>query len=202
MPSTHERDALLIAEFVATFAMLGDMTADETLDPIAWQFAFGEPDQYGRKRWRPLPSVSDPSCLASLNVKIPTRFPRLYERLLLTYRWAEVDLQVFRLLANPLGSDLSGHFAEISKDRFMWDILVKSGFLRFGKGPDVDYDPICFDFRSRNRTGDFPVVKIDHEEVLCNSSIKIVKRLADGFEDLVRQIIARADRVSGGRRLA
>src|ERR1700761_175409 len=100
MPSTRERDALLIDQFVAAFPALDEMTVDELLDPIAWQFTVGEPNEYGQKPWRPLRSPTDPWCLLSLNAKIPTRFPRLYERLLLAYRWAEVDLQVFRLLAN------------------------------------------------------------------------------------------------------
>lgn len=37
-----------------------------------------------------------------------------------------------------------------------------------------------------------PVVKIDHEEILCNNRIKVVGELAKGFRELVQQTIEKA----------
>jgi hypothetical protein len=90
--------------------------------------------------------------------------------------------------------DLEGFFRAISKDPGLWESLIAAGFLRFGKGPDMDYDPVCFDMNSRKKNREMSAVKIDHEEILCNSRIKIVGELAPSFEALVLQTIETANR--------
>jgi hypothetical protein len=138
--------------------------------------------------------VTDRSELEPIYARLPARFPPLYERLVLSYRWAEVDLGSFRLLANPPGSDLNGLFNEMSKDRFLWDALLKDGFVRFGKGPDIDYDPVCFDIGARRKNGDCRIVKIDHEEILCNSRVKVITEVATSFGKLVTLTIEAGER--------
>jgi hypothetical protein len=124
----------------------------------------------------------------------PPRFPPLYEKLVLTYRWAEVDLGLFTLLANPPGPDLERLLEQMRKDPALWGQLTPAGYIQFAKGAEYDYDPVCFDVRERKRNGDYRIVKIDHEEILCNSRIKLVTELASSFEELVRQTISRADK--------
>lgn len=135
---------------------------------------------------------TDRGCLDPLYAKLPARFPPLYERLILSYRWAEVDLQSYTLLANPPGPDFSRLFALISGDPGLLESLIPAGYIQFAKGPDMDYDPVCFDVNSRRKNGDCRVVKIDHEEILCNYRIKVVAELAPSFEELVQQTIAYA----------
>lgn len=180
---------MLLSQFVAGFATLNDMRADEVIDPVAWQLSVGEPDQYGCKTWRAAKTETDRSLLDPLYSKIPARFPPLYEQLVLSYRWAEIDLVTYRLRANPPGPDLTGLFEEISVDDFLFQTLVRHGYVPFGKGPDVDYDPVCFDLSSRKKNGDYRIVKIDHEEILCNERIKPVGELAQSFEELAVQTI-------------
>jgi len=115
--------------------------------------------------------------------------------LLLSYRWAEVDLQSYTLLANPPGRDLSRFFEQISKDPGLWESLIPAGYIQFAKGPEYDYDPVCFDVKARTKNGDCPIVKIDHEEILCNNRVKLVAELASTFEELVHQTVRRAEDV-------
>jgi hypothetical protein len=49
VPSVKEHESSLVEQFVASFEKLSEMSADETLDPVAWQLASGEPDDLGRK---------------------------------------------------------------------------------------------------------------------------------------------------------
>ena len=122
-------------------------------------------------------------------------FRPFYQRLVLSYRWAEIDLQSYRLLANPPGPDLNGLIGEITRDPTLWRYLLPAGYVQFGKGPGADYDPVSFDIRSRKKNGDCRIVKIDHEEILCNERVKVVADLAPTFEQLVVQTIDRASRV-------
>jgi hypothetical protein len=186
------RDPLaLIDRFVASFEELDDMSANELLDPVAWQLATGELDRYGCKRWRPIRMNTARAALEPIYAKLPAAFPPLYEQLVLSYRWAEVDLQSYRLLANPAGPTLSGLLEEMSKDSAIWNGLRAAGYVQFGKGPDMDYDPVCFDFARRKKSRDCRIVKIDHEEILCHDRVKVVAELAASFEQLVLRTIYR-----------
>ena len=194
MVSRRERESLLAEQYVASFAKLDDLRASPVTDPIGWRLAEGEEDGYGRKRWRPIHVQTDFSLLEPVYTKLPGRFPPLYERLVLSYRWAEVDLESYSLLANPPGPDLSGLLAEISKDPGLWNALAPAGYIPFGKGAGGDYDPVCFDWNLRKKNRDCRVVKIDHEEILCNNRIRVVAELAPSFEILVRETIQKASK--------
>jgi hypothetical protein len=74
----------------------------------------------------------------------------------------------------------------------LWKSLIPAGYVQFGKGPDLDFDPVCFDIKSRTKRKDYRIVKIDHEEILCNYRVKVVAELAPSFEQLVLQTIERA----------
>src|SRR6185312_3978003 len=160
----------------------------------AEELVTGEKDEYDRRLWSPIKVETPKRFLDEIYAELPTqlRFPRLFEQLLLSYRWAEVDLGTYRLLANPPGNGLNGFFQKMSHPNF-WDIFTSAGFLQFGKGPDVDYDPVCFDIKTRKQGGDCRIVKIDHEEILCNNRIKVVAELAPSFYHLVLQTIKLAD---------
>jgi len=83
----------------------------------------------------------------------------------------------------------------MSKDPAMWAALLQKGYIQFAKGPDVDYDAVCFDTSSRSRNRDCRIVKIDHEEILCNNRVKVVGEVAPSFEQLMRTTIEEAGRV-------
>ncbi|SRR6266481_7084648 len=102
------RRETLLAEFIATWEKLDGLRVNDSLDPLAEQFAVSKDVPSGVSHWCPVREATDPSKLESVYAQLPARFPPLFESLLLTYRWPEVDLRLYRLHANPLGADLSG----------------------------------------------------------------------------------------------
>jgi hypothetical protein len=82
-------------------------------------------------------------------------------------------------------------FRRISGDQKLWESLIPNGYIPFGKGTDIDYDPVCFAIRTR-KNRDYRIVKIDHEEIFCNCRIKVVSELAPSFRALVLETIERA----------
>jgi hypothetical protein len=182
----------LLEHFVATFEKLDDMSSTQRSDPAAWELRVVESDEHGQIEWRPAKTPADPRLLDPLYAKLPARFPPLYEQLVLSYRWAQVDLRSFRLLANPPGPDLSCLFKEMTGDDALWESLAPAGYVQFGRGPGVDYDPVCFDTKHRTKRKDCRIVKIDHEEILCNYRVKVVAELAPSFEQLVAITIEQA----------
>lgn len=192
-PAEQRRDNLL-SQYIASFEKLDEMREFPNIYPITGILAISKPDEYGAVVWRPRRTAPEPELLEPIYARLPARFPPLFENLLLKYRWAEVDLQQYRLLANPPGKDLQGFFQEMSRDKGLWEALTPAGFLPFGRGPDIDYDPVCFDISSRKKSREMRVVKIDHEEILCNLRIEVVAELALSFEALVQGTIDLANR--------
>jgi hypothetical protein len=131
------------------------------------------------------------SALDALYNRLHTRFPPSFELLLLSYRWTEVYLDTVVLLANPPGDmTLDGFAREISKDKAMFDCLTRAGYVQFGRATDgAYYDPICFNRGARKNNGDRAIVRIDHEEILCNDRIKVRAEVAPGFDDLMLRTI-------------
>ena len=181
----NSKDLELIDRFVLSFARLDSLRADQTLDPIAWELAEGEPNESGRSAWRPVQYPTDASCLEPLYAVLPARFPPLYESMVLHYRWADVDLRLFTLLANPMGADLGPLLRRISADQHLWDHLIHAGYIPFGQGTGGDYDPVCFELKSRKQNADFRIVKIDHEGILSFDRLRVVAEIAPSFRHLV-----------------
>jgi hypothetical protein len=184
--------AELIERFIASFPFVArDLTFSEVLDPVAAQLAIGPVGEYGRREWRPIGVTTNPTELEPLYAKLPARFPPLYEQLVLSYRWADVDLRDYELLANPPGEGLRNLLRCINGDGHMTSELLKSGYIQSGRATGGHYDPVCFDIKSR-KNRDYRIVRIDHEEILCNYRIKVVSELATSFRALVLQTIERA----------
>jgi hypothetical protein len=128
-----------------------------------------------------------------------TRFPPLYEALITAYRWSEVDLGKYLLLANEPSSDLAPLVRCIRAEEGFFATLASHGYWQFGRADNGDFDPICFDFRHRQRNGDCRVVRIDHEDILCRCRIREVDELAPNFRTLVLDTVLRANSLSRGR---
>ena len=126
MNSDDQRTQLL-GQFVASWEKLDGLSVEGNLGEHASAFSTGEKDRFGDTLWRPIFQTTDATMLDPLYAKLPARFPPLYENLLLTYRWAEVDLGSYRLFGNPLGPDLLVFLHEISKDKFMSSYLLNNG---------------------------------------------------------------------------
>jgi hypothetical protein len=182
-------DEHLLKAFIDAFSKLGDtMLLDPTTLPPEMDAGFDD-SPWALQRWRPAVVATDAALMQPLYEKLPGRFPPLYEKLILSYRWLEIDLgDVIRLLANPPGLTLSGLGAEIAADPVIVDVLFPLGFIPFGKASD-SYDPICFDAKRAAADGDCPIIRIEHEAVLCHSVIGERQQIADSFRGLVEKVV-------------
>lgn len=200
-----EEDRELLRDFVGTFELLGDLTVTGEVDRADGAHAGKEslsgltplvrppahPDDW--REWRPIAANLPHGELQQFYRNIPGPLSALYENLILSFYWAEVDLGRLRLLAN-LPPGLRGLAGEITKDGILFDTLAPAGFVQFAKGPDYDYDPICFDLSSRDGRGDCRIVKFDHEEIFRSRRVGAAQELAPSFRALVELVIEDARR--------
>ena len=180
-------DDELIRRFVATFERLDKLICNTSKPPPS-ELLGGTDLDVDRLSRRPAAIMTGRVQLEPLYRRLPGRFPDLYEQLVLTYRWPEIDLQIVRLLSNPTGPTLSGLEDEIFRDRILINTLIPAGFVPFGKATDMNYDPVCFDLNSMKR-GDCPVVQFAHEAILCRAEIGESWRRISSFRELIYDTI-------------
>lgn len=136
-----------------------------------------------------IPQLTDAASLELIYAAIPIRFPSLLEKLLLSYRWYGADTNLCRVFPNPPGEDLTGFLSHMRSDKIMFEFCLQNGFVLFGLGPDMRHHAVCFDARKSAHGRKYPVVKLDHEQILCNSRIKIMEQLAKNFDELVTLVV-------------
>ncbi|HVS73173.1 MAG TPA: hypothetical protein VHQ47_18100 [Phycisphaerae bacterium] len=147
-----------------------------------------------RPMWKPIVVRTQRSLLDEIYRTLPGRFPSLYEELLLSYRWIDIDLDdIITLYANPSIASLRPVLEEITKDAGLTKVLFPQGLIPFGHPPKPSYDPICFSTHEL-RDGDCPILRIEHESVLCRGRIGDVWPIAASFEALMCEIIDRAEK--------
>jgi hypothetical protein len=183
---TSVDDGQLVRRFVATFQRLDELMCLPQQPPMRELFAGTNGD--GRHMWRPVEIPTSRDELEHLYRRLPGRFPALYERLVLTHRWMEVDLQTVRLLANPPGATLSGLIDGIFSTPQFAGVLIPAGFVPFGKSTNLNFDPICFDLNSM-KGDDCPIVEFDHEPLLCHDKIGASRRRSTSFRNLMYETI-------------
>lgn len=141
----------------------------------------------GMARWSAVRLATSPDVLAELYSAVPGPLPKLFESLLLAYRWARVALSEATLFGNPPGPTLRGFEQEITSDRSLHSVLFENRLVEFGKAPGGSYDPICFDLK-RSKGGDCPILRIEHESVLINGRVRVVGEVAPNFRALAQRV--------------
>jgi hypothetical protein len=183
----------LLDRFVDTFHSLDqlnvfrDIAHDGDIEAV-----LVEPwDASGSAEWRPRRIEAPSTSIDELYRTVAGPLPPMYEELVRLYRWETVDLGTFSLIANlpPIPTTLS---QAIARDPVLFRVLSAGGFVQFGRGPDMDYDPVCFDLGSRDADGDCRIVKFDHEHILIQEKLTIVQEIAPSFRRLVEDTIERA----------
>jgi hypothetical protein len=184
-------DAKLLEAFVEAWSKLDEMLEFPELNPTAHALRRGKPGRFG-ECWRPRRVHVSSRALTRLYLRLPHRLPALYELLVMSYRWAVVDIRTCTLLANAPGPGLTGLEQEMFLDRGLTDTLIPNGFVPFARASGGHYDPVCFATFRASGSRDCPVVRLDHEAILCHRQIRQVSQIAPTFRELVLHTVAGA----------
>ena len=189
-------DELQLERFVKSFRIVGDMGFAH-LNADAAALSCGT-DEHGFETWEPRKVRTERSSLSDLYRQVPGPFPPLFERLLLSYRWATIDLGLLTLLANPMGPGLSGFATGVLRDRGLTELLHPAGLSQFARPSGGEYDPVCFVTSKRTKDGDCPIVRVDHEGILSLHRLDIVGEVAPSFRSIVDRVVAMAEQIAAG----
>jgi len=173
----------LIDEFVATVNARPHERQAEQDVPAALRR--GKPDG-SWLNWEVCPS-NDANWLGAFEAKLPARLPPSFRSLVSRYAFPSIKVPPIQLLPNT-GENVYYEFRNrVFADKSLAEILLQNGLLQFAQPAEGDYDPVCFDTKRRASSGECPIVRVDHEEILCNSRIKIRQEIAPSFPDLLHK---------------
>lgn len=126
---------------------------------------------------------------AAFEAQFAVRFPRSFRSLITRYRYPDLTVGPLWLFANT-GEDIP---VEMSRslvcDSHLTAPLLQNGYLPFARPESQGYDPICFDTRRRS-SGEYPIVRIDHEAVLCYNRVRVVETIAPSFVQIVLDFLS------------
>ena len=133
----------------------------------------------------------------NLEDRLDKKFPKSFCYLISNYAFAPFEIEPIYFYANHregfLSEDEKPFFYDefdlsknnlsnaIFQDKIICKLLSANGFIRFARPFDGSYDPICFDAGKKKAASEFPIVRLDHEEILCNEMIKINQHISDSF---------------------
>lgn len=159
-----------------------------------WDVA--QPDEYTDFDWQ-IRKVERTQWIEELESKLPYPFPPSFHSLVSRYAYPDFTVGPLWLLANtgePLFYEMSD---TIQRDVHLSKTLAKHGYLHFARPDTGSYDPVCFDTRRRLKNGEYPIVQVEHEAILCFDRIGDVTEIAPSFLAFVTDVVERAAAAAG-----
>jgi hypothetical protein len=182
----------LLSAFVEAFAVLDDLIYLEQVkiegltyhrdgDWLHWR-----PKSYRLAR----EELKDFRAEVGIITGLGGRLPPLYEDLISSYRWLDVDLELFALPANQPGKGLHNLARTLQRDEVIWRVTRAKGFFPFARASSTNYDPVCFNLKGRWRKGDCEILQLDHEAILLHEEIQVERVLAPTFRGLLEAVVS------------
>ena len=139
--------------------------------------------------WRIVPS-NGALWLPELEASLPFRLPASFRSLIARYLFPAFEAGPLVLYSVGVRDpELTGEeFRYAIFDAIMFPFLLDKGLLRFARPHDWSYDPVCFDFRNANRKSEPGVVRVDHEEILCNERLRVIETISPAFHELMEDM--------------
>jgi hypothetical protein len=152
-------------------------------DDVPSFLRIGAPDEAGYYHWK-IRQHDGSAWIDPLMETLPERFPPSYYSLVSRYAFAVIEMSSIRLFANT-GQDSQRELSSrLVRDAHLSPFLLQHGFVQIGTDEMIAYDPVCFDTNRGRR--EYPLVHIDHESILCDSRIRIMKEIAPSFVTFVK----------------
>ena len=138
--------------------------------------------------------MPDINWVEELEGKVARRFPVSFHSLISRYEFSPFDCKGIFFFGNTreVKEEREELRFAIFQDKILSECLLKSGYVQFGRPDTGDYDAICFDTNQKRSNREYPIVRIDHEGILCFSQIRVTEILAPSFYKFIKSV-AEAD---------
>jgi hypothetical protein len=119
---------------------------------------------------------------------LPKRYPISFLSLVTRYRFSAFEINRIRFFANT-GQNNEDEMAQaIFQDSIIFSTLTGNGYIQFARPADGSYDPICFATNKPAKNREYPIVRIDHEQILCYNRIGKAQPLFQSFLQFANEV--------------
>jgi hypothetical protein len=125
--------------------------------------------------------INDAPWITELEQRLPKRLPVSFRSLVTRYAFPPLEVGELLLFGNMGTDDVDEMSNAIFQDRIIAEGTMRAGYIQFARPATGNYDPICFDARRPVSNREFPIVRIDHEELLCRDRIRVSEKFAQSF---------------------
>ena len=130
--------------------------------------------------------------IAALEQRLPSPLPPAFRALVSRYSFLAFEICSVEIFDNTGEESRDDWAYRLFADKTLSATLLTSGYLQFARPATGSYDPICFDTKRKRGDGEYPVVWIDHEGILCRDKIVVRAELAPSFVELVQAYLMSA----------
>jgi len=125
--------------------------------------------------------IESASWIDALETKLPKRFPVSYRSLVTRYAFPAFDAGGIHFFANSGNPSLDELTVAIFSDLNIADVTRQAGYIQFARPEGGSYDPICFDARRFAKNREYPIVRVNHEDILCRNKVGSPTKISDSF---------------------
>jgi hypothetical protein len=140
-------------------------------------------------------SIESAPWIDELEQRLQKRFPASFRSLVTRYKFPRFEIGGIAFFANTGMKDDDDMAIAIYRDPVIAQLTQAKGFIQFARPADGFgwYDPICFDTNKRAQNREYPIVQIDHEQILSFNCIGRPEKKADSFYKFVVDVIKASD---------
>jgi len=121
----------------------------------------------------------------SFEERLPAKLPRSFSSLVKRYSFASFQFGGINFFSNLGTDDEEDLVNAVFRDRHLTAALA-NGFVQIGRPESGSYDLVRFNTHGR-RAAEYPLVVLDHEELLQYNKVRITKTVAQSLLELVRR---------------
>jgi hypothetical protein len=120
--------------------------------------------------------------------KLPNRLPQSFEYFLSRYSFPSFDAGGISLFAwNSNSNDYTEE--AIAPEGSLSELLLPAGYVQIGRPDTGNFDAICFDLNDTRQNREYRIVRIDHEQILCNWRARVSGELWPSFIKFMDSVI-------------
>ena len=128
--------------------------------------------------------------VTALEQRLPNPLPPSFRSLVTRYSFLPFEVKPIKVFGNTEEQFQDEWAGRLFADRLMSSTLLTNGYIQFACPDTGSYDPICFNTQRKRSDGEYPIVWIDHEGILCYDKISVNAEIAPSFVHLVQAYLA------------
>jgi len=127
--------------------------------------------------------------IEALEQKLAIRFPVSFHSLVSRYEFEPFEISDISFFGNTGTGSADEMTVAIFRDPIIAQITQTHGYIQFARLAGGSYNPICFDTNQKKQNHEYPIVQIDHEQMLIHDRIEKPALKAASFHHFVANVI-------------